>query len=82
MRAPSASAANLAQPTFGSISLVAAWEAKPQSLPIITFSRPTSSAYRTVSSAMSSGCSTQLAPLLSMPGMITLPSGSFTSSKA
>src|SRR5215467_9335241 len=82
MRAPSASAANLAQPTFGSISRLPACEANPQSLPIMTFSRPTSSAYRTVISAMSSGCSTQFAPLLSMPGMMILPSGSFTSSKA
>ena len=41
-RAPSASAANFAHPTLGSISRVPACEAKPQSLPIITFSRPTS----------------------------------------
>ena len=50
--------------------------AKPQSVPPITFSRPTILASRTSRCATSSGCSTMLVAWLMTPGMSTLPAGS------
>src|SRR5215469_1334785 len=52
--------------------------AKPQSVPPITFSRPTIFASRTMRSATSSGCSTMLVAWLITPGIKTLPGFSFT----
>ena len=54
--------------------------AKPQSVPAITFSRPTSRAYCSIRCATSSGCSTKFVAESMTPGISTLPSGSFTSS--
>src|SRR5882724_6176712 len=53
--------------------------AKPQSVPPITLSRPTTLASRTSRCATSSGCSTMLVAWLITPGMSFLPGGSFTS---
>ena len=55
--------------------LYVAWDEKPQSAPAMTFSRPTSSAKRTIRSAISSGCSTMLLECVITPGMSTLPVG-------
>src|SRR5207249_134208 len=46
----------------------------------MTRSRPTSRAYWTIRCATSSGCSMKFVVVSSTPGMITLPSGSLTSS--
>ena len=53
-------------------------DAKPQSEPAMTRSRPTTRARRTMRSATSSGCSTITEAWLMQPGSSTLPSGSFT----
>ena len=50
---------------------------RPQSVPAMTFSRPTSRAKRTMRSATRCGCSTTLVAWLTTPGMSSLPSGSF-----
>src|SRR3974377_794932 len=52
--------------------------AKPQSVPPMTFSRPTIFASRTMRSATSSGCSTMLVAWLITPGIKILPGLSFT----
>ena len=72
--APWASASSLAQAICGWMR-----PPRPQSVPAMTFSRPTSLAKRTMRSATSSGCSTTLVAWLTTPGMMILPSGSFTS---
>ena len=48
---------------------------KPQSVPAMTFSRPTISANLMIRSATSSGCSTKFVVVSKMPGMRTFPSG-------
>jgi len=44
-----------------------------QSVPAMTFSRPTKRASRTIRSLTSSGCSTMLVAWLMTPGISTLP---------
>ena len=56
--APSVSALSLAHATSGWTSSPARAVAKPQSVPAMTFSRPTTLAKRSMRSATSSGCST------------------------
>src|SRR5262245_2006732 len=51
---------------------------KPQSVPAITFSRPTSLASRTMRCATSSGCSIKLVAWVTTPGTSVAPSGSVT----
>ena len=71
-----AKAANLSQATLGWRSLNRTAEAaNPQSAPAITFSRPTSSANRTMRSAMSPGCSTRFCGVTDDPGDEHLPLG-------
>ena len=53
--------------------------AKPQSVPAITFSRPTSRAKRTIRSATRRGCSTVVMWCVMTPGISILPSGASTS---
>ena len=48
---------------------------KPQSVPAMTFSLPTTLAKRTMRSATRSGCSTKLVTVSITPGIRTLPSG-------
>src|SRR5262245_21332141 len=79
-RAPSARAPSLAHTMVGWISSEPAKVAKPQSLPAITRSRPTTLANLTMRSATSSGCSTSTLDCVMMPGIRILPSGSLTSS--
>src|SRR3984957_13596392 len=69
--APSASTCNLAQAICGWMR-----PPRPQSVPAITFSRPTTLAYRTMRSATTCGCSTILVAWLTTPGISSLPSGS------
>src|ERR1700693_1682498 len=76
--APSTKDRSLAQTTLGWISKDVAKEAKPQSAPAITFSRPTASANRMIRSDTNSGCSTRTVLYVMTPGMIDFPSGSFT----
>ena len=59
IRAPSTMARSLAQATSGCTSSPAPDVPKPQSVPAITRSRPTTSAKRTMRCATSSGCSTR-----------------------
>src|SRR5262245_23072896 len=76
--APSTSASNLAHTTLGWISVEPANVAKPQSAPAMTFSRPTAWANRTIRSATGSGCSPRTVDCVSVPGIATARSGSFT----
>ena len=78
-RAPSTSAASLAQATCGRISFEPAKVAKPQSAPAITRSRPTTDAKRSIRWATRSGCSTSTVDWVITPGISTASSGSVTS---
>ena len=64
---------------LGWISSAPAKVAKPQSVPAMTFSRPTISAYLTMRCATSSGCSTSTVECEITPGIRIVPSGSFAS---
>ena len=74
-RAPSASASSFAHWIVGWTRRTKAPCANPQSVPPITFSRPTSFASRTSRSATSSGCSTTFVWWVTTPGTRTFPSG-------
>src|SRR5262249_79767 len=76
--APSTSEASFAHMMVGWTRCANGLWAKPQSVPPMTFSRPTISARRTMRCATSSGCSTILVAWLMTPGISTLPGGSFT----
>src|SRR5262249_10692016 len=79
-RAPSVSAASLAQTISGSTwGFERAKVPKPQSDPAMTRSRPTTSAYRTIRCATSSGCSMKFVVESRTPGIKILSSGSFIS---
>ena len=82
MRAPSAIAAIFAHTTSGSTAACPTHVPKPQSLPAITFSLPTSFAYRPMRCAMSSGCSMKFDFDSITPGMSSLPSGSLSVSNS
>ena len=77
-RAPSTSAPSLAHWIDGCTRLVNGPWAKPQSVPAMTWSRPTRLASRTMRWATSSGCSTMLVAWLITPGTRMRPSGSLT----
>src|SRR5262249_28758784 len=77
--APSASEASFIHTILESTCRRPAKVPKPQSTPAMTFSRPTTPAYCTMRSATSSGCSTKFEVESITPGMMILPSGSFTS---
>src|SRR5262249_35850882 len=78
-RAPSASEASFIHTILESTCTRPAKVPKPQSTPAMTFSAPTTRAYCTMRSATSSGCSTKFEVESITPGMMILPSGSFTS---
>src|SRR5262249_13804369 len=78
-RAPSASEASFIHTILESTCSRPAKVPKPQSTPAMTFSAPTTRAYCTMRSATSSGCSTKFEVESITPGMMILPSGSFTS---
>ena len=80
-RAPSTSAPNLAHMISGWTRVRPADVPKPQSVPAMTFSRPTSRAYCSIRWATSSGCSTKLVAESITPGIRTLPGGRVTSSQ-
>ena len=81
-RAPSAIDRSLCQTIDGSTTgFSVAAVPNPQSLPAMTFSRPTSPAYRPIRWATSSGCSMKLVVESITPGMIALSYGNLTSSK-
>src|SRR5262245_40829361 len=79
--APSLSALNFAHTIDGWISFEPANVAKPQSEPAITFSRPTTFAYRPIRSATSSGCSTRMVECEITPGIRTASFGNFAPSQ-
>src|SRR5262249_11466266 len=68
-------ACSFAHIMVGGPRLVKAPWANPQSLPAMTFSRPTSLAYCTMRCATSSGGSTRLVVWATTPGMSILPQG-------
>src|SRR5262245_60853468 len=76
--APSASDLSFAHMMVGWTRCANGLCAKPQSVPAMTFSRPTMLASRTIRCATSSGCSTMLVAWLMTPGISTLPAGSLT----
>lgn len=80
-RAPSLSAASFAQAMSGSTTVMSAAVANPQSVLASTRSRPTTSAYRPMRWAMSSGCSMKLVVESTTPGISTVPSGRSRSAK-
>ena len=66
----------MAQATDGAVARIPTSVPKPQSVPAITFSRPTILASRTMRSATSSGCSTKLVVVSISPGMRSIDVGS------
>ena len=77
-RAPCTSDWSVAHAIMASTFLLQADIPKPQLTPAMTFSRPTSLAYRTIRSATSSGCSMKLVVVSNTPGISTFPYGSLT----
>jgi hypothetical protein len=77
--APSAIASSFAHMIVGCTRRFSSSCANPQSVPAITFSRPTAPANRISRSATSSGCSTTFVLWLTTPGTRILPGGSATS---
>ena len=76
-RAPSTSDSSFAHITCGCTRWMCSICAKPQSVPAMTFSRPTIFASRTMRSATRRGCSTVVVWWVMTPGIRIFPGGSF-----
>src|SRR5262249_33680077 len=79
IRAPSTSARSFAQATSGCTSSPAPEVPKPQSVPAMTRSRPTTPANRMMRCATNSGCSTRCTQCDTTPGTTILSSGNLMS---